>query len=159
MEERWRNTLKKLKNQRIISGTLMKKIYILFLFISLTAAATAQNGVPSEKRQQDIEALKVAFISKELELTPAEAQKFWPVYNEYSKELRGIITNEKDVLPRDEKVLNLRKRYSDQFTNILGQQRMNRIFNAEGRFRQLLIKSMRAQNQRNKGNRTLPRRE
>jgi hypothetical protein len=63
------------------------------------------------------------------------------------------------VLPRDEKVLNLRKRYSDQFTNILGQQRMNRIFNAEGRFRQLLIKSMRAQNQRNKGNRTLPRRE
>ena len=121
--------------------------------------AIAQDDQLDQKRQQDIEALKVAFISKELELTPAEAQKFWPVYNEYSKELRGIITNEKDVLPRDEKVLNLRKRYSDQFTNILGQQRMNRIFNAEGRFRQLLIKSMRAQNQRNKGNRTLPRRE
>ncbi len=120
--------------------------------------AIAQDDQLDQKRQQDIEALKVAFISKELELTPAEAQKFWPVYNEYSKELRGIITNEKDVLPRDEKVLNLRKRYSDQFTNILGQQRMNRIFNAEGRFRQLLIKSMRAQNQRNKGQRTLPRR-
>lgn len=138
----------------------MKRLYlILFFLMGMAAWAIAQDDQPDEKRQQDIEALKVAFISKELELTPAEAQKFWPVYNEYSKELRGIITNEKDVLPRDEKVLNLRKRYSDQFTNILGQQRMNRIFNAEGRFRQLLIKSMRAQNQRNKGNRTLPRRE
>jgi hypothetical protein len=61
----------------------MKKFYILFLFISFTALARAQKEVPSQKKQQDIEALKVAFISKELELTPVEEHKFWPVYNHY----------------------------------------------------------------------------
>ena len=135
----------------------MKKLYILLILVNVAGFVSAQEVVPSEKKQQDIEALKVAFISKELELTPDEAQKFWPVYNQYSKELKTIITDEVDVLPRDEKVLNLRKRYRDQFTNILGQQRMNRIFNAEGRFRQLLIKSMRNQNQR-RANRPFPRR-
>ena len=124
-------------------------------FISIAGFASAQEDLPSEKRQQDIEALKVAFISKELELTPDEAQKFWPVYNQYAKELKATIKDDADVLDRDEKVLNLRKRYRDQFTKVLGQQRMNRIFNAEGRFRQLLIKSMRNQNQR-KANRQLP---
>ncbi|MEP7143950.1 MAG: hypothetical protein ABI707_13805 [Ferruginibacter sp.] len=126
----------------------MKKFYILMIFIGIAGFAMAQEELPSEKRQQDIEALKVAFISKELELTPDEAQKFWPVYNQYSKELKTTIKDDVDVLDRDEKVLNLRKRYRDQFSKILGQQRMNRIFNAEGRFRQLLIKSMRNQNQR-----------
>ena len=136
----------------------MKKLYILSILICIAGFARAQEEIPSEKRQQDIEALKVAFISRELELTPDEAQKFWPVYNQYSKELKTIIKDEVDVLPRDEKVLNLRKRYRDQFSNILGQQRMNRIFNAEGKFRQLLIKSMRNQSQRNRANRPFPRR-
>ncbi len=136
----------------------MKKLYLFILFAAITGNAIAQEEVPSEKKQQDIEALKIAFISKELDLTPDEAQKFWPVYNQYSKELKTTIKGETDVLDRDEKVLNLRKRYKDQFTQVLGQQRMNRIFNAEGRFHQLLIKSMRNQQQRNKANRPIPKR-
>ena len=129
----------------------MKKLYLLMAFAGITFFAGAQETLPTEKKQQDIEALKVAFISKELELTPDEAQKFWPVYNQYAKELRSTIKDDADVLDRDEKVLNLRKRYKDQFTKVLGQERMNRVFNSEGRFRQLLIKSMRNQNQRKAG--------
>lgn len=136
----------------------MKKLYLLLSFVCLVTFARAQEDIPAEKKQQDIEALKVAFISKELELTPDEAQKFWPVYNQYSKELKTIIKEDEDIIDRDEKVLNLRKKYRDQFTKVLGQQRMNRIFNAEGKFRQLLIRSMRNQNQRNKANRPLLRR-
>ena len=135
----------------------MKKIFLILIFASIAGFANAQEeDQPSAKKQQDIEALKVAFISKELELTPGEAEKFWPVYNQYSKELRTTIKDDVDVLDRDEKVLNLRKRYKDQFTKVLGQERMNRIFNSEGRFRQLLIKSMRNQNMRNKANRPMP---
>ncbi len=134
----------------------MKRIYLLILFAVVGFFANAQEEQPSEKKQQDIEALKVAFISKELELTPDEAEKFWPVYNQYSKELRTTFKNDADVLDRDEKVLNLRKRYRDQFSKVLGPERMNRIFSSEGRFHQLLIKSMRNQNQRNKMNRPMP---
>jgi len=135
----------------------MKKIHIIIAFAFTTGFAMAQEDVPSEKKQQNIEALKIAFISKELALTPEEAQKFWPVYNQYSKELKSILRDEKDVLARDEKVLNLRKGYKDQFAKVLGQERMNGVFNSEGRFRQLLIKAnMRNQNKQRPNNRQVP---
>ena len=127
----------------------MKKIYLLLVLVSITTFVKAQDeSVNTEKKQQGIDALKVAFISRELDLTPDEAQKFWPVYNQYAKDLKNTISRGNDALDRDEKVLNLRKSYKDQFSNVLGQQRMNKMYNAEGRFRNLLIKSMRNQNQR-----------
>ncbi|MDO9376737.1 MAG: hypothetical protein Q7T76_20085 [Ferruginibacter sp.] len=122
----------------------MKKLYLLMTVLSLSVLGVAQAQNTGQKRQ-DIEALKVAFISRDLELTPDEAQKFWPIYNEYSKEMRTIVADDQDVLDRDEKVLNLRKRYRDQFTRVIGEPRMNRLYNAEAKFRQLLIKSMRNQ--------------
>jgi len=63
----------------------MKKLIIIIIFAGITGFARAQEEQPSEKKQQEIEALKIAFISKELELTPEEAQKFWPVYNHIQK--------------------------------------------------------------------------
>jgi hypothetical protein len=126
----------------------MKKFYLLLVLFSITAFVKAQDeAVNTEKKQQGIDALKVAFISRELDLTPDEAQKFWPIYNQYAKDLKNTISRGNDALERDEKVLNLRKSYKDQFSNVLGQQRMNKMYNAEGRFRNLLIKSMRNQNQ------------
>jgi hypothetical protein len=131
----------------------MKKIYLIMVFAAIASFARAQAPEQqppqvSEQKQQDIEALKVAFISKELELTPTEAEKFWPVYNQYSKELKGLhiaASGNDDVLDRDEKVLNLRKHYKEQFTKLLGPQRMNRMFGAEGRFHQILIKAIKRQ--------------
>lgn len=139
----------------------MKKLYFILTLVFLTALSYGQdNPPPTEKTQQDIEALKVAFISRELELTPDEAQKFWPVYNQYSKEYTNAIKDNPDVLDRDEKVLNIRKKYKDQFTKLLGQKRMNRMFGAEGKFHKLLIKAMRRQNglQQNRPNRPLQNR-
>jgi hypothetical protein len=126
----------------------MKKFYLLLVLVSIATFLKAQDeAVNTEKKQQGIDALKVAFISRELDLTPDEAQKFWPIYNQYAKDLKNTIGRGNDALERDEKILNLRKSYKDQFSNVLGQQRMNKMYNAEGRFRNLLIKSMRNQNQ------------
>lgn len=124
----------------------MKKLYLILIFITSTCIAKAQDEQPSAKKQADIEALRVAFISKELNLTPDEAQKFWPVYNQYSKELKAARKDNPDVLERDEKVLAVRKSYKDQFTKILGPQRVNSMYNAEGKFNQLLFKAIRRQN-------------
>jgi len=136
----------------------MRKLYFILIFITITGLSKAQEEQPSEKKLADIEALKVAFISKELELTPDEAQKFWPVYNQYSKEIKATRIDNPDVLERDEKILNLRKRYKEQFTKILGPQRVNNMYNAESKFNQLLFKAMRRQNRlQNQPNRPLPK--
>ncbi len=139
----------------------MKKLLLIFSVFVCVQTVIAQEDVNQspEKKQQNIEALKVAFISKELELTPEEAQKFWPVYNQYSKEMTSTFrAGDEDVLERDEKVLNVRKRYKDQFSKVLGDQRVNRMFGAETKFRQLLIKAMRNQQKPRQMNRPLPRR-
>lgn len=129
----------------------MKKLYLLLSFICLTAIVHAQDAPEatpdvSEKKQQDIQALKAAFITKELDLTPDEAQKFWPVYNQYEKEMDVVKIkkgDDVDVIDQQQKVLDIRKKYKDQFTKVLGnQQRMNRLFNAEGKFRKILIRAM-----------------
>ena len=120
---------------------------ILFFLLSCTINSWAQGDVnqPDPKKERDIEALKVAYLSRELELSPEEAQRFWPLYNQYSREMRSAVTDDQDILDRDEKVLNLRKRYRDEFGRVLGPQRVNRMYGAEGRFRQLLLKQIRQQ--------------
>jgi hypothetical protein len=120
---------------------------LLMLLFSCTFSSWAQGegNQPDPKKERDIEALKVAYLSRELELSPEEAQRFWPLYNQYSKEMRTAVTDDQDVLDRDEKVLNLRKRYRDEFGKVLGPQRVNRMYGAEGRFRQLLLKQIRQQ--------------
>ena len=56
------------------------KIILIILFI-LSIPAFAQQGI-SEKKEQ-INALKVGFITNELSLTTEEAAKFWPIYNAF----------------------------------------------------------------------------
>jgi len=126
----------------------MKSLYLLISFVvicGLAKAQTEQPVGPSQQRSENIEALKVAFISKDLNLSPEEAEKFWPVYNQYSAEIKGAFKDNPNVIDRDEHVLNIRKRYNDQFIRIIGPERTNNMFSAEARFRQVLIKAMRRQ--------------
>jgi hypothetical protein len=53
---------------------------------------SAQN--PNRER---LDAYKIAFFTKRLNLTSQEAEKFWPVYNEYQKQ-RNQIQAEKQML-------------------------------------------------------------
>lgn len=94
----------------------------------------------------------MAFISKELDLSTDEAQKFWPVYNQYNKEMKAAKKEDLDVLDRDEKVLNIRKKYKDQFSKSISNDKINKLYGIESRFHQLLIKSMRKQQKLKDGN-------
>ena len=59
----------------------MKKIIILLL-IFMSTFTFGQNN----KKMERIKALRVAFISTKLDLTPEEAQKFWPIFNKFDDE-------------------------------------------------------------------------
>lgn len=60
----------------------MKKILTLLLLV-FSVSTFAQDR--KEERIERIKALKVAFISDRLDLKPEEAEKFWPVFNQFEE--------------------------------------------------------------------------
>jgi Spy/CpxP family protein refolding chaperone len=53
---------------------------ILLLLSSFSFYAQSEN---MKEKKEKIKALKVAFLTTELDLTAKEAEKFWPVYNSF----------------------------------------------------------------------------
>lgn len=60
----------------------MKKILILLISLTFVATGLAQDRMDRNDR---IKALKVAYITDELDLTKMEAEKFWPIYNTFEE--------------------------------------------------------------------------
>lgn len=60
------------------------KIAVYFSFIFLLAFS-AQAQKIHDKDDEKIKSLKVAHITKSLDLTESEAAKFWVIYNKYEK--------------------------------------------------------------------------
>lgn len=69
----------------------MKKLIIPIIAMLISVSAFAQPGGP--KMRERIKAQKVAFITERIELTPKEAQKFWPIYNAYEEQLEPLRRN------------------------------------------------------------------
>jgi hypothetical protein len=57
----------------------MKRIAILLLVIFLPAVRSIAQNPKMEKLNN----FKIGFFSKKLDMSSSEAEKFWPVYNEY----------------------------------------------------------------------------
>ncbi|SHH42546.1 hypothetical protein [Winogradskyella jejuensis] len=66
----------------------MKQIITLLLIFTglLSLAQLPQDG----KMRDKIKAQKVAFITEKLELSTDEAQKFWPIYNQFEESSNKI---------------------------------------------------------------------
>jgi len=128
----------------------MKKFLLTILSLmaaGLVSATLAQATFQQQEdpairqaRAQRVEALKVAYISQQLNLSPEEAREFWPLYNQYENELHSAqLEHSGDELNKEEAVLNIRKRYQDQFTHILGRSRTNHFYQSEKEFNRILL--------------------
>jgi hypothetical protein len=137
----------------------MKKIIpLIAICILMTQLAFAQ--AEGDPRGSRLKTLEIAYLSRELNLTPAEAEKFWPVYYKYSDEMKSTQKNREggDVIERQQQMLDIRKKYKADFTRILSAERTNKLFEAEVRFRELVKRELQErrqmqQNRLRKGNR------
>jgi len=111
----------------------MKKIfYILsfFVFLATTSFAQDNDGGGSKVRERMTE-----FIQKRLGLSKGEAERFGPVFLNYFNELRRTHQQFKgDRLVLQQKIVELRINYRDQFKNIVGEKRSNDVFVYEREF-------------------------
>lgn len=132
----------------------MKK-FLLYILISVAASAGvfAQEQNPSAAETSRLQAYKIAFLTKRLNLTPEEAQRFWPVYNKYEQEIREVRLANRgkkgDVIETEEKILNIRKKYNSEFSKAISAGKVNDVFRSEKEFGNIIQKELLERRQQN----------
>lgn len=124
------------------------KHYLLLIVLFSPFILLGQNISPKEGRLQSLE---IAYLTKELNLSPEEAKTFWPIYNKYTVEIKDSWKEKKeeDLLSKQQKVLDIRKRYKGEFSKVISSERVDQLYNAEVRFREMVRRefALRQQNQ------------
>src|SRR6188508_3665841 len=132
----------------------MKAVFTILFFSLMTLAAFAQDDElpqPQDQKVRDkIEAARIAYITDQLELTPAEAEKFWPIYREFAekrREIRQQLRQTRKANPNqsDEELVNqqfkakqqeldLEKDYSGRLIKVISAQKLRSLPQAEKNF-------------------------
>ena len=144
----------------------MKNYKLLsFLLFFISVATFAQPGKFKEKRDQ-VRSLKVAFITSELQLTPDESAKFWPIYNDFEdKQMELKRDRMKSYVDRfesseklsekeattllnqmesaDDELHQLRKKFISNLKTILPSVKILKLKKAEGEFSKKLLQQYR----------------
>jgi hypothetical protein len=76
----------------------MKHLLTILFLICTLSLFSQQNNLGQETDVSRIEALKIAYITKKLNLSPDEAQRFWPIYNNYANEMREVAVIRKGTM-------------------------------------------------------------
>jgi len=119
----------------------MKKILLILSLLFLTGLCVfAQNEEGDQDGGKIQERLK-EYLQKRLGLTKNEADRFSPVYLRYFNELRKTHQESKNLpqIDRQQKILEIRLRYRNEFKPILGEDRANKVFIAEQEFRKKVL--------------------
>lgn len=121
-----------------------KLLTSLLLFFALTATAQEEGRVENMRRD---------FISKELQLTPSEADAFFSIYNEYNqkkKEARKSLRAERretssvdKIIDLEQDLINLQREYLDKFRKILPEKKVVQLLEAEKKFKTMMVQKLR----------------
>ena len=142
----------------------MKKLILIIGLFFFLSPGFAQPG--KEKDFERYKAMKVSFMTEKLELTPTEAQKFWPIYNEFEKKRFEFHEKQRDLekevrdhydtySENDFKKLSyelvdqeineagLQKEYNEKFLQVLPARKVVMISQLENEFRFRMIREFR----------------
>jgi len=148
----------------------MRHTLLALAAVACAGAAPAQKeGGLEPDRMQEIRAQKSAYLTRKMELSPEEAQRFWPIYNRFEDELdkarlehrefmrtmrknkpKGEALSDAEagqLLDRElalrEKELALRRSYDPQFRKELGNVKTWELQRAERDFHREMLKRKR----------------
>lgn len=133
------------------------------LLIILILSFLMPSSIQAQNKKDEIQAKRVEFITRKLDLTPEEAQKFWPVQNEYDKKRLELRKEKKALRPStsldemsdkevsdlldkkialDQKGVDLDKTYLSKFKSVLPIKKVAKLQVAEEQFKKELIKQL-----------------
>ena len=140
----------------------MKINFLLPVILLFTLAAFAQPG--DKEKSESIKALKVSFLTTELNLTSEESAKFWPIYNAFEEKEYNIKRNQMRSIRKkineadmekisdkeanvylnqlqetDEELVTLRKKLVADLKPIIGSVKVLKLYKAEHDFHKKLL--------------------
>lgn len=128
----------------------MKKIILLIAICIVSISGYSQN-------ENKIETLKKEFLTKNLELTPQESEKFFPLYREYEmkkKNLRKSLrhdlkgadndgsTSMDKIMNQEQEILDVQKEYVQKFRQFLPEQKIVKLLSVEKEFKKMLLEKL-----------------
>jgi len=139
----------------------MKTLTIIAAF--LLSAFSIYGQDKSELRDR-LESQKVAFITTELNMTAAEAQGFWPIYNEYNDKRANAKAQQIDlrnnnsieelteseaatlvesILSHQENEVALKRAYTEELKTAISSKKIAKLFILEKEFKDKLMSKIR----------------
>lgn len=155
-------------------GCSFRSFMKTFLGALIIVFVVTTNALSQQPRRQleRIHAAKMAYITDRLHLTASQSANFIPLFNDYEHEIRETRQmffqkykttapdREDDATARrfvddnldyQQKVIEIKRKYNDQFLRVLSPQQLADLYQAEREFRQMLMK--RLEERRNGGGR------
>ena len=155
----------------------MKKVFYSLIAVMLvaTAAVNAQGQgqgmgqTPGDNEK--LTAYKIAFFTQRLDLTPAEAEKFWPLYNDFSARRNKLLADRLSLMRyasqneanmSDDELSSTADRLANSFSDeatmvvtfntdlkkVLPPAKVIRLYQIENQYKQQLLREL---NQRRQG--------
>jgi hypothetical protein len=133
----------------------MKRLTTLFLLFFIVTGIFAENQDDRQKRWEEVKLKRAAFFTERIGLTPQEAEKFWPLYNQLDESKRKLNDQRMHILyqnfqkkDKDKKAVdystltdqmisikvkeaNLDKVYHEKFKKILSPEKVFKYYMAE----------------------------
>jgi Spy/CpxP family protein refolding chaperone len=136
------------------------------LLMLLCFVASGQRPGDHEKRMEEYKAMKIAYFTENLGLTPQEAQKFWPLYNQYEQEKAEFRRNRMDRskefavkvdqlsekeaeeiidkhIENRQKELDLDVQFNTDLKKILPAKKIMKLYITEVQFREYILRQIR----------------
>ncbi len=148
---------------------MQKLIQITFITV-IIGVSFSQKSFGQKNKSGEVEKLvqaqKIAFFTDKIGLTPEEAEKFWPIYNEYWEKKNKIYVERKKTMNNysenvdklsdsqltklsdkyisfETREAQLLKEYHSKFTKILPIEKVMKIYLADYEFKAYLLKKLR----------------
>ncbi len=153
----------------------MKRTAIVVLLFAASIFAFGQHNHSASDHHEKIQSMKIAYLTEKLQLNPQEAEKFWPVFNEYDTQrhdlerslFRGNYVkndslqnmSDKDVtllisnrLNKEQQLIDIRKEYYKKFEKVLPIKKVYLLFEAEAGFKRMLLEHIQGERSERKEN-------
>ncbi len=147
-----------------MSSKGMKKIVYLLIAFWMWSPIHAQDIGDTQpqnaKAREKIKVARIGLITQRLSLSPEQAEKFWPIYNEYAQKRMDLRTQyknaEKNINPNNpdpkqqaalidlglkvkQDELTIDREYSGKLMGVISAQQLLNLRQAERDFRNILI--------------------